>query len=81
MTELHRLREVFRTALELEPDAPTDDLHYQKTEQWDSLAHMALVAAIEDEFSVMIDTDDVINLASFSDAVRILGKYGVEFDD
>ena len=29
----------------------------------------------------MIDTDDVINLSSFDEAVRILGKYGVDFSE
>jgi acyl carrier protein len=42
---------------------------------------MSLIAAIEDEFSIMIDTDDVINLSSFTEAVRILGKYEVAFDE
>ncbi|GAA0798956.1 acyl carrier protein [Spirilliplanes yamanashiensis] len=81
MTELRRLREAFRTSLDLPPDAEVDDLRYQDNEKWDSLAHMSLVAAIEDEFSVMIDTDDVIALSSFKEAVRILGEHGIEFRD
>jgi acyl carrier protein len=81
MTDLQRLRDAFRTSLDLAPDAPVDDLQYQDNAQWDSLAHMSLVAAIEDEFGVMIDTDDVINMSSFTEAVRILGKYGVTFDE
>ena len=80
MIDLQRLRDVFRSALDLAPDAEVDDLHYQDNEKWDSLAHMSLIAALEDEFSVMIDTDDVINLSSFDEAVRILGKYGVDID-
>ncbi|MEV6306189.1 acyl carrier protein [Actinoplanes sp. NPDC051861] len=78
MSELQKLRDAFRTALDLPADAPVDDLRYQDFEKWDSLAHMSLVATIEDEFSVMIDTDDVINMSSFTEAVRILGKYGVD---
>ena len=81
MTELQRLRESFRTALDLPADAPVDDLQYQGNEKWDSLAHMSLVATIEDEFSVMIDTDDVINMSSFAEAIRILGKYGVDINE
>lgn len=81
MTELQRLREAFRTALDLPADAPVDDLRYQDDDKWDSLAHMSLIATLEDEFSVMIDTDDVINLSSFDEAVRILGKYGVAIND
>lgn len=81
MTELQRLRDAFRTSLDLAPDAAVDDLQYQDNAQWDSLAHMSLVAAIEDEFEIMIDTDDVINMSSFAEAVRILGKYGVDFNE
>lgn len=81
MTELQRLREAFRTSLDLPPDADVDELHYADNEKWDSLAHMSLVAAIEDEFSVMIDTDDVIDMSSFHEATRILGKYGVDCNE
>ena len=81
MTELQRLRAAFRAALDLPADAPVDDLQYQDNEKWDSLAHMSLIATIEDEFSIMIDTDDVINMSSFAEAVRILGKYEVAFDE
>jgi acyl carrier protein len=80
VTELQRLRDAFRTALDLPADASVDELRYQDNEKWDSLAHMSLIAAIEDEFGVMIDTDDVINMSSFAEAVRILGKYGVTID-
>jgi acyl carrier protein len=81
VNELQRLRETFRTALDLPAGTDVDDLHYQDSDKWDSLAHMSLVAAIEDEFSVMIDTDDVINMSSFAEATRILGKYGVTVDE
>ena len=41
---------------------------------------MRLVAALETEFDIMLDTDDVLDLASFAKAVEILRKYGVEGD-
>ena len=81
MPALDQLREAFRTALDLPADALVDDLKYQDHEKWDSLAHMSLIATLEDEFEVMIDTDDVINLSSFAEAINILGKYGVTFDE
>jgi acyl carrier protein len=79
MPELERLRAVFRKSLELSDDFRVDDLQYRGVERWDSLAHMSLVAALEDEFDVMLDTDDVIDLSSFGKAREILGKYGVSF--
>jgi acyl carrier protein len=77
MTHLDRLRDVFRVALSLPAGADVDDLEYRAIPQWDSLAHMALVAAIEDEFDIMIDTDEVIDMSSFTQAARLLEKHGV----
>jgi acyl carrier protein len=77
--EIDRLRKVFRASLELPGDYDVDGLEYRAIEKWDSLAHMSLVAAIEDEFDVMIDTDDVIDMSSFTKAREILGKHRVEF--
>ncbi|TDC40269.1 acyl carrier protein [Micromonospora sp. 15K316] len=79
--ELQRLRTVFRTALELPEDAEVESLEYRGIERWDSLAHMSLVAAIEDDFGVMLDTDEVIDLSSFDRARQILEKHGVVLTD
>ncbi|GAA1792156.1 acyl carrier protein [Luedemannella flava] len=76
---IEQLRSVFRKSLELPADHPVDDLAYREIEKWDSLAHMSLVAAIEDEFDVLLDTDDVIDLSSFSKAREILERLDVAF--
>jgi acyl carrier protein len=39
---------------------------------------MQLISAIENEFDIMLDTDDVIGMSSFTEAVRIVRKSGVE---
>jgi acyl carrier protein len=80
MIDIDCLRLVFRKALELPPDFAVDDLKYRGVDKWDSLAHMSLVAALEDEFDVMLDTDEVIDLSSFARAREILGKHGVSFE-
>jgi acyl carrier protein len=79
MSNLDRLRQAFRTALGLPEDYDVDQLEYRAIDKWDSLAHMALVAQLEDTFDVMIDTDEVIDLSSFAKAVEILGKHDVDF--
>ena len=77
MTETDRLRRVFRTALSLPDDHDVDTLEYRSIANWDSIAHMSLVAAIEDEFGLMLDTDEVLDLSSFGMAVALLDKHGV----
>ena len=54
-------------------------LKYQGVELWDSVGHMTLVAAIEDAFDIMMDTDDIIDLSSFEKGIEILKKYDIEF--
>ncbi|MFG1681904.1 acyl carrier protein [Nonomuraea sp. NPDC049269] len=78
MSQLDRLRGVFRASLSLPADTDVDGLHYRAIPQWDSLAHMALVAAMEDEFAVMIDTDEMIDMSSFAKAAELLEKHGAD---
>jgi acyl carrier protein len=40
---------------------------------------MSLVAALENEFNVMLDTDDIIAMSSVAVARQILAKHGVSF--
>ena len=54
-------------------------LKYQGVELWDSVGHMTLVAAIEDTFDIMMDTDDIIDLSSYEKGIEILKKYDIEF--
>ncbi|WP_370946066.1 acyl carrier protein [Amycolatopsis sp. cg5] len=67
-----KLREVFVEALELDDDVNVETLKYRDIDAWDSVGHMALVAAIEDEFDVQFDTDQVIDMSSFKVAVDMV---------
>lgn len=40
---------------------------------------MTLIAALEDEFEIMMDTDDIIDLSSYETGIEILKKYHVGF--
>ncbi|MEV8510911.1 acyl carrier protein [Dactylosporangium sp. NPDC051484] len=67
-----QLRKVFVEALELPADVDVENLKYRDIEQWDSLGHMTLVGAIEDEFDVQFDTEQVIDMSSFKVALDML---------
>lgn len=45
---------------------------------WDSVAHMVLMATLEETFDIMLDTDDVIDFSSFEKGREILRRYDVE---
>ncbi|EEP74346.1 hypothetical protein MCAG_04673 [Micromonospora sp. ATCC 39149] len=71
-----RLRAVFVETLELGEDVDVENLKYREIEQWDSLGHMTLVGAIEDEFDVQLDTEQVIDMSSFKVALDMLSGMG-----
>ena len=73
-----RLRACFVDALELPDGVDVENLKYRDIAQWDSLGHMTLVAAIEDEFGVQLETDQVIDLSSFKVGVDMLRSLGVD---
>ncbi|HUP05172.1 MAG TPA: acyl carrier protein, partial [Bryobacteraceae bacterium] len=70
----------FTESFSLPAGAHHEALEYGKTAGWDSVAHMALVARLESEFDVMLDTDDVVGLSSFAKAREILTRYGAKFE-
>lgn len=62
-------------------DNQLSELKYQDIQAWDSVGHMGLVAALEDAFDIMMDTDDIIDFSSYEKGKEILTKaeYGVVF--
>ena len=78
MTNLEKYNNVFCENLHVTTDQLAG-LKYQGVEFWDSVGHMTLVAAIEDAFDIMMDTDDIIDLSSYEKGKEILKKYDVEF--
>lgn len=79
MNNEQKLRELFAEALQINIDQVTDELSYNAIPEWDSIAHMTLIAEIDNAFDTMLDTDDVLDMSSFAKAKQILAKYDVQF--
>ena len=52
-------------------------LKYQDVTTWDSVGHMALMAALEEVFCIELDIDDIIGFSSYKVGQSILAKYNV----
>jgi acyl carrier protein len=77
MENLIRYRKVFMNVFSILDEGVIASLKYQSHPNWDSLGHMTLVAAIESEFAISMDMDDVIDLESYEKGIEILAKYNV----
>lgn len=79
MSNFEKYLKVFTEAFGVDSEA-AKGLEYQSISEWDSVGHMGLIAAIEDEFDIMMDTDDIIDLSSFEKGKEILAaNYGIVF--
>ncbi len=43
------------------------------------IGHMSLIAALEEEYIISLETDDIINFSSFKKEIEILHNYGFSF--
>ena len=78
MPNVDKYSKIFKTALNISDDKLSENLEYNEIEEWDSIGHMTLIAALEEEFKISIETDDIIEFSSFKKGMSILKKYNVE---
>jgi acyl carrier protein len=79
MNNTQKLYETFSQALGISLNRVIDGLKYNSIPEWDSVAHMALIAELETTFDIMLDTDDIIDMSSVEKAKDILSRYDIIF--
>jgi acyl carrier protein len=77
MSVADRLEKLFREVLDIREPVDFRTLKYNEYKTWNSLAHMTLVAAMETDFDIIMETDDILDMSSGEKALEILAKYDV----
>ena len=77
MSLKEKYSEIFKTALNIGNDKLSEKLKYNEIDEWDSIGHMSLMSALEEEFKVSFETDDIIDFSSYNKGIEILKKYKV----
>lgn len=77
MTNLVKYNAIFVETFEVSEDI-LSGYKYQDTPSWDSVGHMSMIAALEETFDIMMDTEDIIDFSSWEKGKEILKKYDVE---
>ena len=60
-----RIRNVFAAVFGVEASALTDVDSPETIEQWDSINHIQLILALEGEFNIQFDPDEIADLVGF----------------
>ena len=69
-----KLEQIFRAVFELPAHAEVRGLRQSNLEKWDSMGHVLLMSAIENEFGIELDVDTIVNLTSFESVELYLAQ-------
>lgn len=69
-----RIKAVMASVFGVEPETITDSASPDTIEEWDSLRHMSLVVALENEFDIRFDEDDIPNLLNYQIIELLVGR-------
>ena len=61
---LARVGKVFSELMDVDPSTITRETSPETLEEWDSMAHVQLIVALEKEFSLTISPDDAVDFES-----------------
>ena len=80
MTNLEKYKNVFIESLSLKSDTFSEEIKYNDVAEWDSIGHMTLMSALEEEFKITLETDDIIDFSSYKKGIELLNsKYKIIF--
>jgi acyl carrier protein len=66
------LIQLFAEVLQVDPTALSEDSSPDNVKEWDSLAAMELVAAIEEKFKVQLSTKEIMKMSTIGRARKVL---------
>lgn len=78
MTNLEKYNRVLMDTFDLDITSISNDLNVLNVDAWDSMGQMQLATAIEENFGIALDEEDILYLTSYKDGLDILKKHGVE---
>ena len=71
------LEQLFAELLHIPVTKITVDLAMKDLDVWDSLKHMELIAALEQQFDLQLTFDEIVAMRSIGDIKRVLSNKGV----
>ena len=77
MKNLDRYKKVFMDNFEVNESVIAENPTVLTLDGWDSVAQMNFVVRLEEEFDIMMDPEDIVELNSFEKGKEILEKYGI----
>ena len=71
---LAKVEEIFREELEVDGLVLTDETTADDVEEWDSLSHVQLVAAMEEAFGIEFKSREILSWENIGDLIDSIEK-------
>jgi acyl carrier protein len=65
---------IFSTILNVDRGSLTPDSSRDSLEEWDSIKHMHVMLALEEQFNIEFSDDEIANLVSLSDLMQAMTR-------
>lgn len=69
---LTKVREAFKSALEIDPQLVSMETNADGVSGWDSFGHLSLAAALEEDFGISFDVDELMAMENVRGIVSII---------
>ncbi len=67
-----KIRIIMSTILDIPLEKIDQEISMESCDEWDSLQHMNLLFAIEEEFRLELDDDEVLHMKDYRSIVNVL---------
>jgi acyl carrier protein len=79
MDNWHKLRAIIATVLRMPEEQVTAELSAEGVDTWDSLNHISIIGAVEQEFGITLPTENLGAFMSVAQLKSLLAERGVAF--
>ena len=69
-----KLKEIIAEELKCQAKDITDDAGWNRFYNWDSLAHIGIISAVEKQFSIQIENSQIMELKDFDSILQYINK-------
>jgi acyl carrier protein len=69
---LTKVREVFKTSFNIDPEKVTAETKASDIPGWDSMGHLSLASNLEQAFKISLDVDDMMEMENVREILRII---------
>ena len=70
-----KIKDIMSDVFEIERSSIDDNVKKFESEEWDSLGHINLIAALEEHYDLMFDPEEMVKIELISDIEKAIKRH------